>query len=141
MPASAVISFSGPEQKTPSNQGNWKIFINKELAKSRFWPKDLSHTCDDEKNVYIICSKQYYLMNSKDMADLSKLLTTNGFESMGDVPHLPFDLAQMTFQDAQRTKTRHHSITAMMRRIRRRRIRRRLKGLPFTEYVCSTLSS
>jgi hypothetical protein len=85
-----VISFAGPQQKTPADQGNWKIFIMMELVKSKYWPKTLSYTCDDEKNAYIIRSEQYHFMNAEDVLDLHKLLAANGFEITGDLVNATF---------------------------------------------------
>jgi hypothetical protein len=85
MASLVIISFSGPEQKTPAEQGNWKIFINEDLAKSRYWPNGLSHTCDDEKNIYTVRSDEYYIMGFETLTDLSKLLTLNGFENVGNL--------------------------------------------------------
>jgi hypothetical protein len=84
MSSTITISFSGPEQKTPSDQGDWKIFINEKLIKSPLWPKGLSHDCDDEKNFYTIRSGEFFYMNSEDVANLSQLLTANGFKSVGN---------------------------------------------------------
>jgi hypothetical protein len=83
MTSSFTIFFSGPEQKTPADQGDWKIFINEKLIKSRFWPKTISHTCNDEESAYTIRSKEFFYMNDSDIKALSALLVANGFESVG----------------------------------------------------------
>jgi hypothetical protein len=84
MTSTITIFFSGSQQKTPADQGDWKIFINEKLIKSSFWPKTIAHTCNDEKNAYMIRSNEFYYMNDSDITVLSELLTANGFESVGN---------------------------------------------------------
>jgi hypothetical protein len=84
MTSSIKLSYCGPEQKTPSDEGDWKIFIMMKLTKFRLWPKDLSFACDDEKKAFLIRSKEFYYMNARDIVSLSELLTANGFERIGN---------------------------------------------------------
>lgn len=76
-----ILSFAGPHQKTPSDIGDWKIFLNEHLIKHRLWPREI-FTCvlDSEKDLYTIRCRHFYYMNTPDVVNLAELLYANGFE-------------------------------------------------------------
>jgi hypothetical protein len=75
-----ILSFAGPHQKTPSDIGDWKIFLNERLIKDRLWPREI-FTCvlDSEKDLYTIRCRNFYYMNIDDVINLAELLYVNGF--------------------------------------------------------------